>query len=75
MSDSPWLLTRVGREHPAIQERVDQFLAVALKADVIRVDEGQHGFDMLDDTEESREAVSTARDAVVRLADPSALIA
>jgi hypothetical protein len=34
---------------------------------VINVDHGHHGFDMLDHNDESKRAVRTAVDAVVRL--------
>jgi dienelactone hydrolase len=63
----PVVLTRVGQEDSTIQAKVDELLTVAPAAEVIRLDEGQHGFDMLDHNDESRQAVTTARDAVVRL--------
>ena len=64
---TPVVLTRVGLEHPAIQATVDQLLAVAPEVEVITVEGGHHAFDMLDHTDESRRAVNTALDAVVRL--------
>jgi dienelactone hydrolase len=58
------VLTRVGRERPAIAETVDAFTAAArarqARLDVIDVPHGQHAFDMLDHTEESRNAVERA---------------
>jgi hypothetical protein len=61
------VVTRVGLEHPQIQATVDRLLAVAPTAEVIEVAGRQHGFDMLDHNDDSRHAVETARDAVVRL--------
>jgi acetyl esterase/lipase len=66
----PTVLTRVGRERPALQQTVDAFLAAAAEAgaDVqcIDVANGQHAFDMLDHEPRSREAVTEAMDAVQR---------
>ncbi|MBO0839553.1 MAG: hypothetical protein J2O49_01885 [Sciscionella sp.] len=65
----PIVLTRVGRELPQRQATVDEFLAVAdrvgLRVDRIDVPDGRHGFDLLDHTEQSRDAVLAAVDAVV----------
>jgi hypothetical protein len=61
------VVTRVGLERAPIETTVDQLLALAPDAEVIDVDGGQHGFDILDHTDESRRAVSSAVDAVVRL--------
>jgi dienelactone hydrolase len=61
------VVTRVGLENPTIQATVDQLLALAPAADVIAVNGGQHGFDMLDHTDESRRAVNSALDAVAHL--------
>jgi dienelactone hydrolase len=63
----PLVVTRVGREQPSIQATVDQLLAAAPAAEVIRLDDGQHGFDMLDHNRESQRAVTAAVEAVVRL--------
>jgi hypothetical protein len=63
----PVVLTRVGQEQPATQATVDELLAVAPTAEVIRLDDGHHGFDMLDHNQESQRAVTAAVAAVVRL--------
>jgi dienelactone hydrolase len=71
----PVVLTRVGLERPELAEAVDAFIKAAdtEEADtkaadktvtVIDVPNGQHGFDCLDHTEESRSAVLAALDAV-----------
>lgn len=65
----PLVLTKVGKERPDWQATVDRFLATAADngtaVHVIDVPEGQHGFDVLDHTEESRQAVLAAADLVV----------
>jgi hypothetical protein len=62
------VLTRVGLERPAFAESVSQFLDAVSPESVLVVDvpNGQHGFDYLDHTEESRGSVMTALTAVVR---------
>jgi len=56
-----FLLARVGNEHPALARSVQLFVDAANSAglDISVVDylEGQHGFDVVDDTERSRELV------------------
>lgn len=64
---APVVLTRVGHEHPGIQATVDRFLAVAPDTEVIQLDGGQHGFDMLDHNPQSQQAITAAMNAVVRL--------
>lgn len=68
-SDIPILLTRAGREDPEIAGTVEAFLAAArasqIDVEVIDVPQGQHGFDMLDHTDESRTAVMQGMDWVV----------
>lgn len=63
-SGVPVLLTRVGRERADVAATVDAFLAAAQAHDtnlkLIDVPEGQHGFDMLDHTDSSRDAVRKA---------------
>lgn len=65
----PLVLTRVGKEIPDWQAAVDRFLATAATTGtavhVIDVPEGHHGFDAVDHTEESRQAVLAAADFVV----------
>lgn len=57
----PIVLTRVGLEKPQIAETVARFLAAADAAgrsvEIVDVPHGQHSFDVLDHTDESREAV------------------
>ena len=65
----PIVVTRVGRERPPIAETVEAFTAAAragqARLEIIDVPHGQHAFDMLDHTDESRQAVEKAFDAVV----------
>jgi dienelactone hydrolase len=65
----PLVLTRVGNERPEIQPTVDDFLSRAevtgTAVRVIDVPHGQHGFDIVDHTDESRHAVLEAVDLVV----------
>ncbi|MEU7810606.1 MULTISPECIES: S9 family peptidase [unclassified Micromonospora] len=65
------VLTRAGRERPEVAPTIEAFTAVArrrgIPLHVVDVPNGQHGFDALDHTEESRAAVRTARDALLNL--------
>jgi acetyl esterase/lipase len=65
----PLVLTRVGRDEPAYAATVEPFVSAARAAgarlEIIDVPNGQHGFDFLDHTDESRAAVTRALDAVV----------
>ncbi|WP_033337375.1 alpha/beta hydrolase [Catenuloplanes japonicus] len=60
----PIVLTRAGREHPFVAGTVANFVAAAeaVKADlrIVDVPNGRHSFDILDHTDESREAVLAA---------------
>ncbi|QNE22945.1 hypothetical protein F1D05_15335 [Kribbella qitaiheensis] len=59
----PVLLTRVGRERAELAGPVAEFVSAGGTAlDIIDVPKGQHGFDMLDHTDESRAAVTKALD-------------
>jgi acetyl esterase/lipase len=62
--DLPLLLTRVGRERPAVAQTVAAFVAAAqacgASLKVIDVPDGRHGFDTLDHHEDSRRAVRDA---------------
>lgn len=71
--DLPVLLTRVGRERDELAEPVAEFvLAAGAALEIIDVPNGRHGFDMLDDTDESRAAVVAALDwTAARLAGGS----
>ena len=72
--DLPVLLTRVGREREELAGPVADFVSAGgIALDIIDVPKGQHGFDMLDHTDESRAAVTKALDwAIAHLGqDPS----
>ena len=62
--DLPILVTRVEHERPEVAATVEAFVSSAAAngahLQVIDVAEGQHGFDMLDHTEQSRTAVAEA---------------
>ena len=59
----PIVLTRVGHEYPDFARTQDAFVDAArangVALQVVEVPGGQHGFDSLDHTEESRVAVRT----------------
>jgi Flp pilus assembly protein TadD/dienelactone hydrolase len=59
--DLPVLLVRAGRDRPQMNEMLDRLTTQAVGANapwtVMNVPNGHHAFDVLDDTEESREAV------------------
>jgi acetyl esterase/lipase len=65
----PIVLTRVGHEHPRIAATVEAFVSAArargAQLDIVDVPHGQHGFDVLDHTDESRVAVERALGAVL----------
>ncbi|GIJ66971.1 alpha/beta hydrolase [Virgisporangium ochraceum] len=65
----PIVLTRVGLERPAIASTVEAFVATAREAEadvsIVDVPNGRHSFDLLDHTDESRQAVTTALDRVL----------
>ncbi|BEL07114.1 hypothetical protein Q0Z83_053050 [Actinoplanes sichuanensis] len=63
----PIVLTRAGLERPEVAAGVEEFVRAAdgTRLDVIDVPNGRHGFDMLDHTEESRNAVFQAFDTVL----------
>jgi acetyl esterase/lipase len=54
----PILIARAGRDHASLNETIDRFAAEALRhnvsLDLLNYTDGQHGFDILDDTERSR---------------------
>ncbi|WP_405062152.1 nuclear transport factor 2 family protein [Kribbella sp. NBC_01505] len=59
----PVLLTRAGLERAELAGPVAEFVSAGGTAlDIIDVPKGHHGFDMLDHTEESRDAVTKALD-------------
>ena len=72
--DLPVLLTRVGRERDELAGPVAEFVSAGGTAlDIIDVPKGQHGFDMLDHTDESRAAVTKALDwAIAHLGEEPA---
>lgn len=65
----PIVLTRVELEHPDLAAAVAEFVATARAADadltIIDVPAGRHAFDILDDTDTSRQAVTQAADHVL----------
>ncbi len=65
----PIVLTRVGLERPPIAAAVTAFVDAAhagnAKLEIIDVPNGQHGFDALDHTDESVQAVTRALDSVL----------
>ncbi|HWO67025.1 MAG TPA: hypothetical protein VNO31_44040, partial [Umezawaea sp.] len=61
----PLVVTRVGRELPERQVTVDRFLEHAPDVQVVDVPDGRHAFDVLDHTEQSRNAVRKAVDLVL----------
>jgi dienelactone hydrolase len=65
--DLPIVLTRAGRENPAIAESVQRFVEAASKArlEIVDVPDGRHSFDVLDDDDASRAAISRAADLVI----------
>lgn len=69
----PVVLTRVGKERPALAEAVERFVAAAathhVQLTVIDVPDGQHGFDTLDHTDASRAAVEQAMTLVAAALD------
>jgi acetyl esterase/lipase len=64
VGDVPIVLTRAGREDPAVAALVEQFVAVA-HPQIVDVPEGRHSFDVLDDDDASRAAVTRATDLVL----------
>ncbi|MGW3520284.1 alpha/beta hydrolase [Streptomyces hydrogenans] len=65
----PVLLVRAGREHPAFAATVEAFLAAAGKhgtdVEIVDVPDGRHGFEALDRTDASRDAVARSVRAVL----------
>ena len=64
----PIVLTRVGLERPDIAATVEAFSKAFEKASsvtIVDVPNGRHAFDILDHTDESRQAVTTAVDRVL----------
>jgi hypothetical protein len=74
---TPIVLTRVRRERPEIQQTVEHFMATVTPDVLIDVSGGQHAFDVLDDSNESRNAIREALDAVTDhlLVDPASVAA
>ena len=67
----PIVLSRAGQERPAVAATVESFVAAArahdIRLEIIDVARGGHGFDVLEHTDESRDAVTRALDRVVSL--------
>ncbi|MFJ8686842.1 alpha/beta hydrolase [Micromonospora wenchangensis] len=71
-STTPVVLTRAGQDKlPGLLGGIATFLDAAARTGrpvrLVEVPDGQHAFDILDHTEQSRDAVRAARDAVVDL--------
>jgi len=60
----PMLIVRAGRDRAPLNEGIDRFLAEALAKnlaiEVVNYPEGQHGFDLFDDNDRSRQIVRRA---------------
>jgi acetyl esterase/lipase len=69
--DLPIVLTRAGLEAAPFAAGVEAFVTAAMATDarlqIIDVPNGRHSFDILDDTDESRDAIEQALDAVTGL--------
>lgn len=64
--DLPIVLTRVGREDPAVQETVQAFIdAAKTRLEVVEVPNGRHSYDIKDDEDASRAAIQRAVDLVL----------
>jgi dipeptidyl aminopeptidase/acylaminoacyl peptidase len=54
----PLLIARAGKDHPELNETIDRFAAEALRQnvslDLLNYADGQHSFEILDDTKQSR---------------------
>lgn len=65
----PLVLTRVGRERSEIAATVEAFVTAAgasrANLEIIDVPDGHHSFDIIDDTEQSREAIKRAVERVL----------
>ncbi|GGY77411.1 esterase [Streptomyces omiyaensis] len=65
----PVVLVRAGREHPAFAATVEEFLASAgehgTDVEIVDVPDGRHGFEALDRTDASRDAVAASVRAVL----------
>ena len=57
----PLLIVRAGKDHPELNQTIGHFAAEALRQnvalDMLNYADGQHGFDILDDTERSRHII------------------
>ncbi|SCG64599.1 alpha/beta hydrolase [Micromonospora inositola] len=67
----PIVLTRAGLDRPEILAGTEAFTAAAARRGtpvrLVEVPDGRHGFDALDQTDQSRAAVLTARDAILEM--------
>ena len=66
-ADLPMLIVRAGRDRwPVIRRSLDHFVAFALEQNlpvtVVNYSTGQHAFDILDDTEETRAVIKQTID-------------
>jgi dienelactone hydrolase len=63
----PVIVTRVGQENPDWLAEVDRYLCTpeARSIEIVSVPNGHHGFDAIDDSADTREAISTVMKFVV----------
>jgi dienelactone hydrolase len=58
----PMLIVRAGRDRPVFNDAIDRFVAEAVQqgatVEFVTHPDGQHGFDVLDDNDRSREIVA-----------------
>jgi hypothetical protein len=67
------VLTRAGLESAGVAETIDAFVIAAAKArlEIVEVPNGHHGFDFLDDDDDSRAAVESAVGQVLAAVSPT----
>ncbi|HEY7093470.1 MAG TPA: hypothetical protein VH393_09840 [Ktedonobacterales bacterium] len=70
----PLLIARAGKDPPELNETIDRFAAAALRQnvslDLLNYADGQHGFDILDDTERSRHIIQQTLSFMCMHANP-----
>ncbi len=70
MALPPTLLVRAGRDEPGLNAGIARFVRIALEHDrpleLVNVAGARHAFDILDDTDESREAIRRALEFAVK---------
>ncbi|HEX5707590.1 MAG TPA: hypothetical protein VFX96_09860 [Pyrinomonadaceae bacterium] len=65
-TDVPLFVARAGNDNPGLNRSIDSFVAASLADEVpitfVNYVDGQHGFDIVDDTERTREVVNQTLD-------------